>query len=86
MRVRASVPFTWQGRGERSRRRATCASATTSRRCHLVEDVIDRVPGLGPGAAYVRQEPARPPLDHAAYIETDGDDAPEIRDLHWPLD
>ena len=49
-------------------------------RYHLVDDVIDRVPGLGAGAAYVTQEIRDKPVEHKQYIGTYGDDMPEIQD------
>ncbi len=53
-------------------------------RFHLVMDVIDRVPGLGERAAYLRQEMADTRLRHRAYTREVGDDPPEIRDWVWP--
>jgi xylulose-5-phosphate/fructose-6-phosphate phosphoketolase len=52
-------------------------------RYHLVLDVIDRVPGLGAGSAYVRQELRDRLIDHREYIAEHGDDPPEIRDWTW---
>ena len=52
-------------------------------RFHLVEDVIDRVPQLGPRAAYVKQALRNKLIDHRLYIEEHGDDMPEIRDWRW---
>jgi xylulose-5-phosphate/fructose-6-phosphate phosphoketolase len=52
-------------------------------RFHLVDDVIDRVPGLGGEAAYVKQEIADKLVEHKHYITTHGDDMPEIRDWTW---
>ncbi|HEX3525624.1 MAG TPA: phosphoketolase family protein [Thermoanaerobaculia bacterium] len=52
-------------------------------RFHLVEDVIDRVPGLGARAAYVKQALRDKLLDHKEYIEKYGDDLPEIKDWRW---
>ena len=53
-------------------------------RYHLVMDVIDRVPGLGPRAAYVKQAMRDRRIEHRGYIEQHGDDMPEIRDWTWP--
>jgi xylulose-5-phosphate/fructose-6-phosphate phosphoketolase len=53
-------------------------------RFHLVMDVIDRVPGLGPRAAGLRQEMDERRLAARAYTRSVGDDDPEIRDWHWP--
>jgi xylulose-5-phosphate/fructose-6-phosphate phosphoketolase len=53
-------------------------------RYHLVMDVIDRVPGLGPRAAYVKQAMRDKRIEHRDYIERHGDDMPEIRDWTWP--
>jgi xylulose-5-phosphate/fructose-6-phosphate phosphoketolase len=52
-------------------------------RFHLVGDVIDRVPGLCPRAAYVKQMLRDKLIDHKQYIEKYGDDMPEIRDWVW---
>jgi xylulose-5-phosphate/fructose-6-phosphate phosphoketolase len=53
-------------------------------RYHLVMDVIDRVPGLGARAAYVKQAMRDKRIEHRGYIERYGDDMPEIRDWTWP--
>jgi xylulose-5-phosphate/fructose-6-phosphate phosphoketolase len=52
-------------------------------RFHLVDDVIDRVPGLGGEAAYVKQEIFDKLVEHKHYIATHGDDMPEIKDWKW---
>jgi xylulose-5-phosphate/fructose-6-phosphate phosphoketolase len=52
-------------------------------RFHLVEDVIDRVPGLGARAAYLKQALRDKLIDHKQYIETYGDDMPEIKNWAW---
>ncbi|MFL6195291.1 MAG: phosphoketolase [Thermoanaerobaculia bacterium] len=52
-------------------------------RFHLVGDVIDRVPQIGPRAAYVKQWLREQLIDHKEYIEEHGDDVPEIRDWSW---
>jgi xylulose-5-phosphate/fructose-6-phosphate phosphoketolase len=54
-------------------------------RYHLVIDVIDRVPGLGPRAAHLRQEMVDTRLRHRAHTRETGDDAPEVRDWTWPV-
>jgi xylulose-5-phosphate/fructose-6-phosphate phosphoketolase len=53
-------------------------------RFHLVIDVIDRVPGLGPRAAHLRQQMVDERLRHRAYTRETGDDSPEVRDWTWP--
>ena len=50
-------------------------------RFHLVGDVIDRLPHLGSTGAYIKQFLRNKLLDHKAYIETNGEDMPEI--LNW---
>jgi xylulose-5-phosphate/fructose-6-phosphate phosphoketolase len=52
-------------------------------RFHLVGDVIDRVPGLGSRAAYVKQYLRDRLLDHRAYVDRYGQDMPEIRNWTW---
>jgi len=52
-------------------------------RFHLVQDVVDRVPGLGSRAAYVKQRMAEKLVDHKQYIREHGEDMPEIRDWQW---
>ena len=55
-------------------------------RYHLVIDVIDRVPGLGPKAAHVRQLMQDKRLEARAYTRLEGEDAPEVADWTWPAD
>jgi xylulose-5-phosphate/fructose-6-phosphate phosphoketolase len=55
-------------------------------RFHLAIDVIDRVPGLGQRAVVVRQWLTDQRTRHHAYILEHGDDLPEVRDWHWPVD
>jgi xylulose-5-phosphate/fructose-6-phosphate phosphoketolase len=52
-------------------------------RFHLVEDVIDRVPGLGARVAYAKQAIRDKLIDHKHYIRKHGDDMPEVRDWKW---
>jgi len=52
-------------------------------RFHLVGDVVDRVPGLGTRAAYVKQAIRDRLVDHKNWINTHGDDMPSIRDWRW---
>ncbi len=52
-------------------------------RFHLAGDVIDRVPKLGPTAAYAKQAIRDKLLDHKEYICKYGQDMPEIRDWKW---
>ena len=52
-------------------------------RFHLVMDVVDRVPGLGSRAAYLRQAMQRKRAEHRLYISEHGEDMPEIRGWRW---
>jgi xylulose-5-phosphate/fructose-6-phosphate phosphoketolase len=52
-------------------------------RFHLVGDVIDRVPSLGPRAAYAKQALRDRLIDHKNYIHRCGQDLPEIRNWKW---
>ncbi|MBP2335698.1 xylulose-5-phosphate/fructose-6-phosphate phosphoketolase [Saccharothrix coeruleofusca] len=53
-------------------------------RYRLVTDVIDRVPGLGPKAAGLRQLMTDQRTRHHAHIREHGEDLPEIRNWSWP--
>ena len=53
-------------------------------RFHLVSDVIDRVPGIGPCAGYVKQMVRDKLLEHRSYICQVGDDMPQIKKWIWP--
>ena len=53
-------------------------------RFHLAGDVIDRVPRLGASKAYIKQLLRDKLIEHRIYIDTYGDDVPEIRDWQWP--
>ncbi|HZR03139.1 MAG TPA: phosphoketolase family protein [Burkholderiales bacterium] len=52
-------------------------------RFHLVKDVAERVPGVGPRAAYLAQFARDKLVDHHHYIRQHGEDMPEIRDWQW---
>ena len=52
-------------------------------RFHLVNDVIDRVPGLASRAAYAKQAIRDKLSEHHEYIIRHGDDMPEIKDWVW---
>jgi xylulose-5-phosphate/fructose-6-phosphate phosphoketolase len=53
-------------------------------RYHLVIDVIDRVPGLGPRAGHVRQLMVDKRIEARAYTRLEGEDIPEVADWAWP--
>jgi xylulose-5-phosphate/fructose-6-phosphate phosphoketolase len=52
-------------------------------RFHLVADVIDRVPALGPRAAYAQQAIRDKLIEHKQYIARYGEDMPEVRNWRW---
>lgn len=52
-------------------------------RFSLCASVIDRLPQLGSRAAYFKQAIMEKLIDHKEYIETYGDDMPEISDWQW---
>ena len=55
-------------------------------RFHLVIDVIDRVPGLGPKAGHVRQLMVDKRIEARAQTRLEGEDAPEIANWAWPYE
>ncbi len=55
-------------------------------RFNLVQDVIDRVPHLGPRAAYAKQMMRDKLIEHKHYIHKYGEDMPEIREWRWPYE
>jgi xylulose-5-phosphate/fructose-6-phosphate phosphoketolase len=55
-------------------------------RYHLVMDVIDRTPGLGPRAATLRQRMADARLRARAWTREHGEDIPEVAQWSWPAD
>jgi len=52
-------------------------------RFHLTEDVIDRLPQLGPRAAYFKQAIHEKLIEHKQYVEQHGDDLPAISGWKW---
>jgi xylulose-5-phosphate/fructose-6-phosphate phosphoketolase len=52
-------------------------------RFHLVIDVIDRVPGLGPKAAHLRQAMFDARQQAREYTRRHGEDAPEVSQWRW---
>ena len=53
-------------------------------RYHLVMDVIDWVPGLGPRAAHLRQQMEDQRLRSCLYTREHGEDTPEVQGWTWP--
>jgi len=52
-------------------------------RFHLVQDVIDRLPGLGSRAAYAKQAIQSALFDHRQYINQHGEDHPFVLGWRW---
>jgi xylulose-5-phosphate/fructose-6-phosphate phosphoketolase len=52
-------------------------------RFHLVMDVIDRVPGLAPRAARLRQQMTDSRVRARAWTREYGEDLPEVRNWTW---
>jgi xylulose-5-phosphate/fructose-6-phosphate phosphoketolase len=52
-------------------------------RFHLVDSVIDRVPGLATQSAHLRQRVRDKLVEHREYVTRHGEDMPEIRDWKW---
>jgi len=53
-------------------------------RFDLVDDVIDRVPGLANRAGHVKDWLHNKLIEHKHYISEHGEDMPEIRNWRWP--
>jgi xylulose-5-phosphate/fructose-6-phosphate phosphoketolase len=52
-------------------------------RFHLVESVLDRVPGLAAHAAHLRQRVRDKLVEHREYVTRYGEDMPEVRNWKW---
>ena len=52
-------------------------------RFHLVQDVVDRVPGLGTRGDYLQQLMRDKLIEHKHYIDRHGEDMPEIVNWAW---
>ena len=52
-------------------------------RFHLVANLIDRVPGIGPDGPKVKAAFRDKLIEHKKYIEEYGQDMPEIRNWRW---
>lgn len=52
-------------------------------RFHLVQEVVDRVGSLGAPGSYLKQMAADKLIEHKMYIDTHGQDLPEILNWRW---
>jgi xylulose-5-phosphate/fructose-6-phosphate phosphoketolase len=52
-------------------------------RFHLVMDVVDRLPRIGSRGVYIKQQLQNKLIEHKRYIDTFGQDMPEIRNWKW---
>ncbi len=52
-------------------------------RFHLVQDAIDRLPGLRDRGAYLKEEMRHRLIEHSAYIRRHGRDMPLVADWRW---
>ncbi len=52
-------------------------------RFHLVQDVVDRTPGLGTEGDYLKQAMRDKLIEHKHHIDRHGEDLPEIRNWTW---
>ena len=52
-------------------------------RFHLVMDTIARLPQTGDKGIYLKQQLKDKLIEHKTYIDTNGQDLPEIRNWKW---
>ncbi|MCR4331722.1 MAG: hypothetical protein NUV34_03310, partial [Sulfuricaulis sp.] len=52
-------------------------------RFHLVMDTIDRLPQTGETGSSLKRQLKNKLIEHKQYIETYGEDLPEIRNWKW---
>jgi xylulose-5-phosphate/fructose-6-phosphate phosphoketolase len=52
-------------------------------RFHLVMDVVDRLPGLGARAGYLKQKLGEKLIEHKLWIREHGEDLPEVMSWRW---
>ena len=84
---RRTNPSTIQLRGPKAERPTTPPFSRTVLndldRSHHVRDTLERVPQAGPKGEALKQQLQAKLVEHRQYIDTYGEDLPEIRNWTW---